>query len=63
LSIFADKNIKIFGGGMRMKKLLLCAMLAGLIIPNAFADTITGTAGMLAKLECWRRKKTRIHTG
>jgi hypothetical protein len=44
--ICGQQNIKIFGGGMKMKKLLLCAMLAGLlIIPNAFADTITGTAG------------------
>jgi hypothetical protein len=39
-------NIKNSEGGIKMKKLLLCAMLAGLlIIPNAFADTIAGTAG------------------
>jgi hypothetical protein len=44
--ICGQKNIEIFGGGMKMKKLLLCAILAGLlIIPNAFADIITGTAG------------------
>jgi hypothetical protein len=40
------KNTKIFEGGMKMKKLLLFAMLAGLLIaPNVFADTIVGTAG------------------